>query len=103
MSDRELTRLRVMIDLADDRLTVDAAATLMVLGQRQIYRLRQASVCGGWPDRSGVAQTRPAEQPQAWRDLRGHGAEPGARPLHRLRPHTGGEKVDGTSRSANRR
>ena len=29
MSDRELTRLRVMIDLADDRLTVDAAATLM--------------------------------------------------------------------------
>jgi hypothetical protein len=28
MSDRELTRLRVMIDLADDRLTVDAAATL---------------------------------------------------------------------------
>jgi hypothetical protein len=25
MSDRELTRLRVMIDLADARLTVDAA------------------------------------------------------------------------------
>ena len=36
MSDRELTRLRVMIDLADDRLTVDAAATLMGLGRRQI-------------------------------------------------------------------
>ena len=42
MSDRELTRLRVMIDLADDRLTVDAAATLMGLGRRQIYRLRRA-------------------------------------------------------------
>jgi hypothetical protein len=41
MSDRELTRLRVMIDLADDRLTVDAAATLMGLGRRQIYRLRR--------------------------------------------------------------
>jgi hypothetical protein len=40
MSDRELTRLRVIIDLADDRLTVDAAATLMGLGRRQIYRLR---------------------------------------------------------------
>ena len=39
MSDRELTRLRVMIDLADDRLTVDAAAILMGLGRRQIYRL----------------------------------------------------------------
>jgi hypothetical protein len=42
ISDRELTRLRVMIDLADDRLTVDAAATLMGLGRRQIYRLRRA-------------------------------------------------------------
>lgn len=42
MSDRELTRLRVMIDLADDRLTVAAAATLMGLGRRQIYRLLQA-------------------------------------------------------------
>jgi transposase len=41
MSDRELTRLRVMIDLADGRLTVDAAATLMGLGRRQIYRLRR--------------------------------------------------------------
>jgi Winged helix-turn helix len=41
MSERELTRLRVMIDLADDRLTVDAAATLMGLGRRQIYRLRR--------------------------------------------------------------
>src|ERR1700731_1378269 len=41
MSDRELTRLRVMIDLVDERLTVDAAATLMGLGRRQIYRLRR--------------------------------------------------------------
>ena len=47
MSDRELTRLRVMIDLADDRLTLDAAATLMGLGRRQIYRLRQAFAAGG--------------------------------------------------------
>ena len=35
MGDRELTRLRVMIDLADDRLTVDTAAMLMGLGRRQ--------------------------------------------------------------------
>src|ERR1700746_2428572 len=41
MSDRELTRLRVMIDLADDRLTIDAAAILMGRGRRQIYRLRR--------------------------------------------------------------
>jgi hypothetical protein len=47
MSDRELTRLRVMIDLADDRLTVDAAATLTGLGRRQIYRLRRAFSADG--------------------------------------------------------
>src|SRR5258708_5973842 len=59
-----------------------------------------ASIFGGWPGRSGVAQTRPAEQPQAWRGLPGQGAELGARALHRLRPDTGGGKIDGTSRSA---
>ena len=47
MSDRELTRLRVMIDLADGRLTVEAAATLMGLGRRQIFRLRRAFVVDG--------------------------------------------------------
>jgi hypothetical protein len=47
MSDRELTRLRVMIDLADDRLTVDAAAILMGLGRRQIYRLRRVFSADG--------------------------------------------------------
>jgi hypothetical protein len=30
-----------MIDLSDDRLTVGAAATLMGLSRRQIYRLRR--------------------------------------------------------------
>src|SRR5271170_5028338 len=47
MSDRELTRLRVMIDLADGRLTVEAAAALMRMGQRQVYRLRRAFDAGG--------------------------------------------------------
>jgi hypothetical protein len=42
MSQRELTRLRVLIDLSDKRLTVEAASTLMGLGRRQVYRLRQA-------------------------------------------------------------
>jgi hypothetical protein len=31
MSEREVTRLRVLIDLSDKRLTVEAAATLMGL------------------------------------------------------------------------
>ena len=42
MSDRELTRLRVMIDLADDRLTIDAAAMLIGLDRSQIHRFRRA-------------------------------------------------------------
>jgi hypothetical protein len=59
MSDRELTRLRVMIDLADDRLTVDAAATLTLLGQRQVYRLRR-KFCGGWSGRATASMARPS-------------------------------------------
>jgi hypothetical protein len=47
MSDRGLTRLRVMIDLADGRLMVEAAATLMGLGRRQIFRLRRAFAADG--------------------------------------------------------
>jgi hypothetical protein len=34
MSDRELSRLRVMIDLADERLTIEAASALMGVGRR---------------------------------------------------------------------
>jgi hypothetical protein len=39
MSGQELTRLRIMIDLADGRIIVEAAAVLMGLGQRQVFRL----------------------------------------------------------------
>src|SRR6202035_859473 len=60
-------------------------------------------IFGGWSGRPGVAQTRPAKQPQAWRDLPGHGAEPGARTLRRFRTHAGGGKTERTSRSADRR
>ena len=42
MSERELTRLRVMIDLADGRLTAEAAGTLMGIGRRQVYSLCRA-------------------------------------------------------------
>src|SRR4051812_49958877 len=47
MSDRELTRLRVMIDLTDGRLTPEAAATLMSIGRRQLFRLRRAFASSG--------------------------------------------------------
>ena len=47
MSGQELTRLRIMIDLADGRITVEAAAALMGLGRRQVFRLRRAFAADG--------------------------------------------------------
>jgi Winged helix-turn helix len=62
MSDRELTRLRVMIDLADDRLTVDAAATLMGLGRRQIYRLLRVFSADGPAGLASRKRGRPSNR-----------------------------------------
>jgi hypothetical protein len=36
MSERELTRLRVLVDLSDDRLTVETAGTSLGLGRHQV-------------------------------------------------------------------
>jgi hypothetical protein len=47
VSERELSRLRVMVELADGRLTVAAAAELVGLGRRQVYRLRRALATTG--------------------------------------------------------
>src|ERR1700738_3181313 len=49
MSCNELTRLRVMIDVADGRLSVEDATGLIDVGRRQIYRLLQAFHADG-PD-----------------------------------------------------
>ena len=62
MSDRELTRLRVMIDLADGRLTVEAAATLMGLGRRQIYRVRRAFSADGPAGLASRKRGRPSNR-----------------------------------------
>src|SRR5258708_23269253 len=47
MSGKELTRLRVLIDVADGRLSVADATGLIGVGRRQIYRLLQAFRAGG--------------------------------------------------------
>ena len=47
MSEREMSRLRVLIDVSDRRLTVEAAGTLMGVGRRQVYRLRRAFAAYG--------------------------------------------------------
>jgi transposase len=49
MSRKELTRLRVLIDVADGRLSVADATGLIGVGQRQIYRLLDAFQARG-PD-----------------------------------------------------
>ena len=98
MSDRELTRLRVMIDLADERLTVDAAATLMGLGRRQIYRLLRVFSADGPAGLASRKRGRPSNRKrgETFRAtvlslVRDH---------YRLRTHTRGGKTHRTSRSA---
>ena len=66
MSEWELTRLRVLIDLSDRRLPVEAAARLMGLGRRQVYRLGRAFAADG-PERLGVTQVwSPEQSPPRW-------------------------------------
>jgi Helix-turn-helix domain len=49
MSRNELTRLRVLIDVADGRLSVADATGLIGVGRRQVYRLLDAFQARG-PD-----------------------------------------------------
>ena len=60
MSDREVSRLRVMIDLVDGRLTIDAAAQLMAVGRRQVWRLRRAFEAAGPPGLVSKRRGRPS-------------------------------------------
>ncbi|MGH7085102.1 MAG: ISNCY family transposase [Acetobacteraceae bacterium] len=47
MGERELSRLRVILELGDSRLTVAAAAALTSIGPRRVFRLRQAFATAG--------------------------------------------------------
>jgi hypothetical protein len=60
MSGQELTRLRIMIDLADGRITVEATAALMGLGRRQVFRLRRAFAADGASALSSRKRGRPS-------------------------------------------
>ena len=67
MSERELSRLRVLIDLSDRRVTVEAAGTLMGVGRRQVYRLRRALAADGPVALAAPAQHRPsARSVRSW-------------------------------------
>src|ERR1700722_14578179 len=60
MSGQELTRLRIMIDLADGRITVEATAALMGLGRGQVFRLRRAFAADGASALSSRKRGRPS-------------------------------------------
>ena len=60
MSQRELSRLRIMVELEDGQLTVAAAASLMGIGQRQVFRLRQAFAAAGPSGLASRKRGRPA-------------------------------------------
>ena len=62
MSRSEIDRMNVLLDLAEERIRVSEAATLMGLGRRQVFRLAQG-ISAARPCCSGVAPTREAEQP----------------------------------------
>jgi hypothetical protein len=47
MSRKELTRVRVLIDVADGRLSVANATGLIGVGRRQVYRLLDALRAAG--------------------------------------------------------
>jgi hypothetical protein len=64
MSRNELTRLRVLIDVADGRLSVADATGLIGVGRRQIYRLLQAFRAEGC-GRSNFTPARRPEQPRS--------------------------------------
>ena len=68
MSCNELTRLRVLIDVADGRLSVEDATGLIGVGRRQIYRLLQAFHADG-PDGLIFAEARRAKQPGSGRGV----------------------------------
>ena len=47
VSQREFSRLRIMVDVSDGRLTVAAAGELIGVGRRQVFRLCRPFQTGG--------------------------------------------------------
>jgi Helix-turn-helix domain len=59
-SERELSRLRIMVELEDGRLTMAAAASLMGIGQREVFRLWYAFATAGPSGLASKKRGRPS-------------------------------------------
>jgi len=92
MSRNELTRLRVLIDVADGRLSVADATGLIGVGRRQIYRLLQTFRADG-PDGVISRKRGRPRQPRSGCGVPRDRAGPRARALRRFWPHLGGREV----------
>src|SRR3954454_20765995 len=84
MSDKELTRLEVLRDLDQQRLTPTAAAQLLRLERRQVFRLLKAYPADGAAGFVSKARGPPATG--ASRRASGHGAGDHSRALLGFRP-----------------
>ena len=62
MSRTEIDRMNVLRDLAEERIRISEAATLMGLSRRQVFRLAQG-ISAARPCGAGVAPAREAKQP----------------------------------------
>src|SRR5260370_40659596 len=102
MSRKELTRLRVLIDVADGRLSVADATGLVGVGRRQVYRLLQAFRTE-WSGRFDFAETRRSEQPRSGCSVPRDGPGYRARALFRFWSDPDGREAVRGSRPGSRR
>lgn len=98
MSQTEIDGMSVLCDLADDRIKVADAATLIGLGRRQVFRLAKTYSQHGPEALVSRRRSRPSNRyyPSAFA-RRSHWHHPGA--VFRLWPDTGGREA-GRTRTA---
>jgi hypothetical protein len=89
MSDGELTRLEVLRDLGQKRLPTEAAAQLLGLERRQVFRQLKAYRTEG-SDGPDLEATRSAQQPAQARGAPESGAGDHSRMVLGFRPDIGG-------------
>jgi hypothetical protein len=99
VSERELSRLRVMVELADGRLIIAAAAELMGPGRRQVFRPRRAFVTAG---PSGLISKKCGRPSNRRAVVRGTVLTLGREQYSDFRPTPAAEKLAYTARVASR-